>query len=320
MTSTSLITTPFGFASTASDVIAGLDLSGTRAIVTGGSSGIGFETTRALAGAGAEVTLAIRDVDGGARRAAEIAAPSGSASIRVGRLDLADQRSVAAFVADWSGPLHLLVNNAGVMGLPELQLTPQGWELQFATNHLGHFALTLGLRTALAAAGNARIVSLSSEAHLRSPVDFDDLNFSRRPYDPFVAYGQSKTANVLFAVEATRRWASDGITANAVHPGAVLATGLARHLAPAVLADAIAAGGYDMKTPEQGAATSVFVATSPQLEGVGGRYFADCNEAPVVGPGFSAAPRGLGVADYALDPGNADRLWELSLKLLGRKP
>jgi NAD(P)-dependent dehydrogenase (short-subunit alcohol dehydrogenase family) len=210
----------------------------------------------------------------------------------------------------------MLVNNAGVL-LPDLQRTREGWELQFATNHLGHFALTLGLHDALAAAGAARVVAVSSEAHLRAPLDFDDLNFVSRPYDAMLAYGQSKTANALFAVEATRRWHHAGITANAVHPGAV-ETGLARHLDGAALADALAKGGYDIKTPQQGAATSVLVATSPQLEGIGGRYFADCNETPVVGPDFSSAPRGFGVAPYALDRDNARRLWEMSLDLIDR--
>jgi NAD(P)-dependent dehydrogenase (short-subunit alcohol dehydrogenase family) len=199
--------------------------------------------------------------------------------------------------------------------LPELQRTPDGWEMQFATNHLGHFALALGLHDALAAAGAARIVAVSSEAHLRAPLDFGDLHFVWHPYDGMLAYGRSKTANALFAVEATRRWRDDGITANAVHPGAV-ETGLARHLDPVALANALAEGGYDIKTPEQGAATIVLVATSPQLEGIGGRYFADCNEAPVVGPDFVSAPRGFGVAPYALDPDGARRLWDISLELI----
>jgi NAD(P)-dependent dehydrogenase (short-subunit alcohol dehydrogenase family) len=294
-------------------VVAGIDLSGTCAIVTGASSGIGVETARALAGAGAHVTLAVRNTEAGDRVAADL-----EGDVRVARVDLADQASVAAFTADWHEPLHLLINNAGVMGLPELQRTPEGWEMQFATNHMGHFALALGLHGALAAAGNARIVSLSSEAHLRAPVVFEDIHFTERPYDPWLAYGQSKTANVLFAVEATRRWAADGITANAVHPGAVQASRLARHLDAAVLAELLASGGYDLKTLEQGAATSVLVATSPQLEGVGGRYFVDCNEAPIVGPGFSAAPRGFGVATYALDPVNARRLWDISLGMIRR--
>ena len=167
---TALITTPFGFDSTAAEVAAGIDLSGRRAIVTGASSGIGIETARALAGAGADVTLAVRDTHAGERIAADITATTGTPVVQIGRLDLADQASVAAFVAGWSGPLHILVNNAGVL-LTERRLTPDGVELQFATNHLGHFALSLGLHDALAAAGDARVVALSSEAHLRAPLD-----------------------------------------------------------------------------------------------------------------------------------------------------
>jgi NAD(P)-dependent dehydrogenase (short-subunit alcohol dehydrogenase family) len=328
-TTTNLITTPFGFDSTAAEVIAGIDLSGTRAIVTGGSSGIGVETARALASAGAEVTLAVRDTDAGERTAASITASTDNADVRVGRLDLADQASVASFVSEWDGPLHLLVNNAGVMALQELTLTPEGWELQFATNHLGHFALALGLHDALASAGDARIVSLSSRGHLRSPVVFEDINFSSRPYDPWLGYGQSKTANVLFAVEATRRWAADGITANAVHPGAIAETNLSRHMNPEELAALRESGTFRFKTIEQGAATSVLVATTPQLEGIGGRYFEDCNEAPVLDPtspetsshnpgSYRPMQQGV-VAAYALDPENASRLWDVSLAMLGRQ-
>jgi NAD(P)-dependent dehydrogenase (short-subunit alcohol dehydrogenase family) len=313
--STTRIQTPFGFDSTAAEVIEGIDLSGKRAIVTGGSSGIGVETARALASAGADVTLAVRDTDAGDRTAAEITASTGSTAIHVGRLDLADQASVAAFAASWHGPLHLLINNAGVMALPDLRLSPEGWELQFATNHIGHFALTLGLHDALAAAGDARIVSLSSRGHLRSPVIFDDLNFTSRPYDPWLAYGQSKTANVLLAVEATRRWSGDSIMANAVHPGAIAETNLSRHMDPEALAALRRSGLFKYKTTEQGAATSVLVATSPQLAGIGGRYFEDCNEAAVLDPVRSDA--GSGVAAYAVDPANAQRLWDLSLELLG---
>jgi NAD(P)-dependent dehydrogenase (short-subunit alcohol dehydrogenase family) len=249
--------------------------------------GIGVETARALAGADAEVTLAVRDADAGERTAADIASTTGNTDVHVGRLDLADRASVGAFADAWIGPLDLLVNNAGVMAPPELQVTPDGLEMQFATNHLGHFALALGLHEALAAASQARIVSVSSRGHPRalsdrehprSPLVFDDLNFTSRPYDPWLAYAQSKTANVLFAVEATRRWEGDGITANAVHPGAIAGTNLSRHMEPKVLADLRASGGFTYKTIEQGAATSVLVATSPQLEGIGGRYFEDCNE------------------------------------------
>jgi NAD(P)-dependent dehydrogenase (short-subunit alcohol dehydrogenase family) len=270
------------------------------------------ETARALAGAAAEVTLAVRNTDAGERTAADIRASTGNPAVDVGRLDLADQASVAAFVESRRGALHLLINNAGVMALPDLQLTPEGWEMQFATNHLGHFALAVGLHDALAAAGDARSVALSSRAHLRSPVIFEDLNFARRPYDPRLAYGQSKTADVLFAVEASRRWAGDGITANAVHPGGI-DTNLSRHMRPEELAR-IRASGLRFKTVEQGAATSVLVATSPQLEAVGGRYFEDCNEAPVLDAPDESS--GSGVAAYAVDPANAERLWEVSERLL----
>jgi NAD(P)-dependent dehydrogenase (short-subunit alcohol dehydrogenase family) len=306
-----LITTPFGFDSTAADVIYGIDLSGKRAIVTGGSSGIGIETARALAGAGADVTLAVRDAEAGDRIAAEITDRTGNASVHVRPLDLADLGSVADFAANWSGALDLLVNNAGVMALPGLQQTPDGWEMQFATNHLGHFALAVGLHPWLADADGARIVSLSSRGHLRSPVVFDDINFSSRPYDPWLAYGQSKTANVLFAVEATRRWAGDGIFANGVHPGAIAATNLSRHMDPEDLAALRASAAFRYKSIEQGAATSVLVATSPQLEDIGGRYFEDCHEAGIVDPN-PADPPMAGVAAYALDPDNARRLWEVS--------
>jgi NAD(P)-dependent dehydrogenase (short-subunit alcohol dehydrogenase family) len=321
-TSPDRIQTPFGFDSTAAEVIEGIDLSGKRAIVTGGSSGIGVETARALSGAGAEVTIAVRDTGAGDRTATDITATTGN-PVHVGRLDLADQASVATFVADWTGPLDLLINNAGVM-VPALQRTSEGWEMQFAINHLGHFGLNLGLHDALAAAGDARIVSVSSAGHRRSPVIFDDLNFTSRAYDPGLAYGQSKTANVLFAVEATHRWGSEGITANAVQPGPVAATGLNRHLGPDAVAAVQASAPYAQaldsstgryKTVEQGAATSVLVATSPQLDGIGGRYFEDCNQARLLDPD-SPETTIYGVADYALDPINANRLWELSLQLL----
>jgi NAD(P)-dependent dehydrogenase (short-subunit alcohol dehydrogenase family) len=320
MTTTSeLIRTPFGFASTAAEVAEGIDLAGKRAIVTGAASGIGVETARALAGAGAGVTLAVRDVEAGARVAADITASTGNADVAVGKLDLADRASVDAFAAAWEGPLHILVNNAGVMAIQQLELTPEGYEMQFATNHLGHFALALGLHDALAADGNARIVSVSSSGHQRSPVIFEDLHFAFRPYEPFLAYGQSKTANVLFAVEATRRWADDGITANALMPGGI-ETNLQRHVDPDYMEQARARYGPQIrfKTVEQGAATSVLLAVSPQLEGVGGRYFEDCNEAEVLtkrGEGPSALS---GVAWFALDEAIAERLWEESLRMLAR--
>ncbi len=214
-------TTRYGFETTSNEVADGVDLTGKRAIVTGGASGIGAETARALASAGAEVILAVRDVDSGTQVAEDIIAKTGNAQVTAAPLELTDRKSVANFVDGWRGPLHILVNNAGIMALPELHRTPEGWELQFATNHLGHFNLALGLHGALATAGGARVVSVSSNAHRMSPVVFDDIHFERRPYDPWLAYGQSKTANVLFAVEAAKRWAPDGIIANAVMPGGI---------------------------------------------------------------------------------------------------
>jgi NAD(P)-dependent dehydrogenase (short-subunit alcohol dehydrogenase family) len=309
-----LITTPFGAESTAAEVAADVDLAGKRMIVTGGASGIGVETTRALAGRGAEVTIAVRDIDQGERVAAEI-----DGDVRVAPLELTDLGSVRAFVDAWDGPLDVLVNNAGVMAIQQLELTPSGLERQFATNHVGHFALAVGLHEALAAAGSARIVSVSSRGHLSSPVVFEDINFERREYTPFGAYGQSKTANVLFAVGATERWAGDGITANSLMPGGI-ATPLQRHLPADWVAQRLkqaedAGTPVKMKTPEQGAATSVLLAVSPQLDGVGGRYFEDCNEASVLRDDELAGAT-AGVAAYALDRSDADRLWDLSLSLI----
>ncbi|MEW2381924.1 SDR family NAD(P)-dependent oxidoreductase [Micromonospora sp. NPDC047707] len=313
MTTSTPVSTPFTAESTALEVIQGIDLTGRRAVVTGGGSGIGVDTARALASAGADVTIAVRNLDQGRRAADDITRTTGNDRILVAPLDLADPASVAAFVATWDGPLHILVNNAGVMASPEMR-TPQGWELQFATNHLGHFVLATGLHRALAAAGGARVVSVSSAAHLRSPVVFEDIHFHDRPYEPWAAYGQSKTANVLFAVEATRRWADDGILTNALMPGAIR-TNLQRHITEEELARLRAASGGPAapawKTVEQGAATSVLVATSPLLDGVGGRYFEDCQEAGPNQPGTRT-----GYAPYALDPEAAQRLWEVSEETL----
>ncbi|MFF9458644.1 SDR family NAD(P)-dependent oxidoreductase [Streptomyces flaveolus] len=299
------ITTPFGFSSTAEEVADGIDLTGKRVVITGATSGIGVEAARVLAGTGADVTLAVRNTAAGGKTASDITAATGNKALHVARLDVSDRQSVESFVKEWDGPLHLLVNNAGIMATPTLERTPEGWEGQFATNHLGHFALATGLHGNLAAEG-ARIVVVASSGHLISPVVFDDINFRFRPYDPLMAYGQSKTATVQFAVAATRRWAADGITANALMPGAI-ATNLQRHT-----------GGLKTpeerrKTPQQGASTTVLLATSPLLEGIGGRYFEDNNEAEIV---YDGNGWGSGVAAYALDTDNADRLWDASQRLL----
>jgi NAD(P)-dependent dehydrogenase (short-subunit alcohol dehydrogenase family) len=310
------LTTPFGKDTTAAQVLDGIDLGGKRVVVTGGASGIGIETARALAGAGAEVTLAVRNTTSGEDAAADIRASTGNDAVFVGHIDLTDRPSLTAFAEQWRGPLHAFVGNAGVMATPETR-TPEGWELQFANNHLGHWFLATALRGALADAQGARIVSLSSTGHHRSPVVFDDIMFERRPYDPWSAYGQSKTANVLFAVGASTRWAGDGITANAVHPGGIM-TNLQRHMPDQEIRDR---GWVDdegrpnpgFKSPEQGAATSVLVAGSPLVDGVTGRYFEDVNEAV---PASDDNP-GVGVKAYALDPDQADRLWAVTESLVG---
>lgn len=309
-----LISTGFGVTTTADEVVTGVDLTGRRAVVTGAASGIGVETARSLARAGAEVTLAVRDTGAGERVARDIADTTGNEQVRVARLDLVDRATIGAFAGAWDGPLDLLVNNAGIMASP-LARTPEGWESQFATNHVGHMALALGLHEALAAAGAARIVSVSSSGHLNSPVVFEDLHFERRPYEPWAAYGQSKTANVLFAVEATRRWAGDGIVANALMPGGIM-TNLQRHVPQSTKDDwakMIETGRFTPKTPQQGAATTLVAAVAPEFAGTGGHYLEDCNEAPTVA---NDAQVQAGVREWALDPAQAQRLWDVTLGLL----
>jgi NAD(P)-dependent dehydrogenase (short-subunit alcohol dehydrogenase family) len=309
----------FNASSTAAEVLEGVDLTGRRAVVTGASSGIGTETTRALAAAGADVTLAVRNVEAGERVAEVLRAGlgAGAGKLQVMRLDLADLGTVRAFGAAWSGPLHILVNNAGVMAPPKLARSPQGWESQFAINHMGHFALAMQLHGALAAARGARVVVIASIGHQFSPVVFDDLHYLFRPFDPWTSYGQSKCANILFAVGAAKLWAQDCITANALMPGNVGETALSRNI-PADLLSAIASGqaGFALPTPKtipQGAATSALLAGSPLVAGLSGRYFEDCAEAPVVP---DRGDRTSGVATYALDQDNAARLWRVSEELL----
>lgn len=304
------IVTQFAWDSTAAEVVDGIDVAGKRMVVTGGASGIGVETARALAAAGAEVTIAARDLSAAQRVADDIAATTGN-KVAIGHLDLTDVTSARSFAAGWDGPLNVLINNAGVMASPETRLA-NGWELQFATNHLGHAALTFGLHDALAAAGNARVVNLSSTGHMFSDIVWDDINFEHRPYDPWSAYGQSKTANILFSLGITKHWAADGTTSNACHPGSIQ-TNLQRHVDSEELARlrAAAVNPSPMKTPQQGASTSVLLATSPLLEGIGGRYFEDCNESEEHVP-----PNRSGYLPHALDPTSAERLWELTQELL----
>jgi NAD(P)-dependent dehydrogenase (short-subunit alcohol dehydrogenase family) len=317
-TAQSPIGSGFGAASTAAEVIAGRDLGGKVAIVTGGSAGVGLETTRALLSAGASVVIPARDL---AKAEAGVA---GLERVEVLPMELSDPASIdrfAAAVLARHPAIHILINNAGIMALP-LERDARGYELQFATNHLGHFQLTARLWPALVAARGARVVELSSRGHQRSGVDFDDWNFERRPYERWVAYGQSKTANALFAVGLDARGKSAGVRAFSVHPGGIV-TGLAKFMtdeererSPHFDADGkpVIDPERNMKTPEQGAATSIWCATSPQLDGRGGVYCENCD----ISPATSAdSTEQLGVRPWAMDPVAADKLWTLSETLTG---
>ncbi len=307
----------FGPTTTTEEVLEGIDLTGRTALVTGGSSGLGKETSRALAAHGALVILTARDVPKGEAVAAEIRSSTGNPKVSVEELELGSLASVRAFaerVLAKHPRLDLLINNAGVMACPQAQ-TSDGFELQFGSNHLGHFLMTCLLVPALRRGTAPRVVSLSSRGHHMSPVVFEDIAFEQRPYDKWQSYGQAKTANVLFAVGLEKRLGASGIHANAVHPGAIL-TELGRHLQPEDLVFLQSrAKGMQFKSVEQGAATSVYTATAPDLAGRGGLYLEDCHVAPV-----NDAPDALeGVKSYAIDGANAERLWALSEQLVGAR-
>jgi NAD(P)-dependent dehydrogenase (short-subunit alcohol dehydrogenase family) len=272
MTNGTAITTPFGSESTAAEVAQGIDLHGKRAIVTGGSSGIGVETARALVGAGAEVTLAVRDTEAGDRVAADIGATTGDGAVQVAALDLADQEMVAAFVANWTEPLHVLINNAGVAG--RRGLTSDGFELAFGVNHLGHFALTMALLDRLTASAPARVVTVSSDSHYQARgIDFTALRRRTTGLTGMGAYAVSKLCNVLFAQELARRLGDSGVTTYALHPG-VVASDIWRRV-PRPVRPLLTAR---MLTTEQGAATSLHCATSADLAAHSGRFYDDCRE------------------------------------------
>lgn len=316
------ITSPFGAKSTAREVVAGHDLSGKAAIVTGAATGIGVETARALAEAGAEVIIAARKPELGEEIANQINEEVGMKRVSFGMLDLSSLEAVRHFAHRWGDRrLNLLINNAGVMACP-LARTADGLEMQIGTNHFGHFLLSVLLAPNLvdgaAHSGHrSRLVSLSSIGHRRSAVNFEDPNYLTRPYDKWEAYGQAKTANSLFAVGFDKRFRDKGVNANAVMPGGIM-TPLQRHLP---IEEQRALGWLDendqpregFKTTEQGAATSVWAAVGDELDGIGGLYLEDCNQAVA----WSKDAPWVGVMPHALDPEAADRLWDLSVETTG---
>ena len=318
-----------GRTATAAEMIAGHDLTGRQTIVTGGYSGVGYETARALAGAGAAVVIAGRDHGKGADAVTRLRAATGNEQIVFSHLDLSSLASVNEWARRYAAggePVHVLVNNAGVMWPPERR-TGDGLESHLAINHLAHFALTLGLLPCLQAAGDARVISLTSSGHRRSDIHYEDPNYDRRPYDPSEAYGQSKTANALFVVGFTARFAGPHLTANAVMPGSIR-TDLTRNLSQ----DEFRARGWTdaegndlrdgWKTSEQGAATTIWAAVAPELQGVSGKYLEDCAIAtPLAGAGGPLGGHDPSTVrghyqSYALDPQNAERLWALSERLI----
>ncbi|WP_186132116.1 SDR family NAD(P)-dependent oxidoreductase [Burkholderia gladioli] len=318
----------FGAASTVDEVIAGIDLSGAAAVVTGGYSGLGLETVRVLREAGARVIVPARDVERARSALAGIDA-------QVRAMDLLDPASIAAFAASVAADtpaLRILVNSAGIMAVPELRRDARGYEIQFATNHLGHFQLTTALLPLLRAARGARVVSVSSLGHRYADVSLDDPNFERRDYHPFSAYGQSKTANILFAVELDRREREHGVRAFSLHPGSIVETGLGKHVTREQLIEAgvldaqgqpIRDPSRQLKTVGQGAATQVWCATSPKLDGLGGLYCENVDVAPLRDESpreieLADAMRIRGVSPYAVDPVHAGALWTLSEQLLAR--
>ena len=317
----------FGPASTTDDVIKGIDLAGKTAIVTGGYAGLGLETTRTLASAGASVIVPSRDVDKAARALRDIP------HVTVAPLDLLDPQSIDRFVnvfLDSGRTLETLVNSAGIMGLPELTCDSRGYEYHFATNHLGHFQLTSGLLPALRAAGNARVVCVSAWAHRLSDVIFDDPHFKHRAYQPMLGYAQSKTANILMSIGLDMRERVNGVRAFSLHPGSIL-TDLGRHFSQEQRrafgvsdqnGNRIIDPTKQLKTVEQGAATQVWCATSPMLDGMGGLYCENVEVARVVPPNERSgwarddSTRKVGVMPHAIDPVSAIRLWALSEALI----
>ncbi|WP_299322962.1 oxidoreductase [Parasphingopyxis sp.] len=311
----------FGAETTADEVLDGTDLGGKLAFITGGASGLGAETARALASRGAAIIIAARDVDKGEEAAQSIRDAVDGAQVEVIALDLTSLDSIRSCAEEFLAShdrLDLLINNAGVMACPKMQ-TADGFEMQFGTNHVGHFLLTNLLSPTLIAAAPSRVVNLSSRGHHRDSVHFDDLHFADRDYDKWQAYGQSKTANVLFTVGLDKRLREQGVRSYAVHPGGIV-TNLGRHLNDEDVQFLMAqmqkhsGGKATLKTIPQGAATSCYAATAPELDGEGGVYLEDCHVAAQDNEDMTG-----GVRSYAIDPDNAEKLWAVSEKLVGEK-
>lgn len=309
----------FGETTTADEVITGRNLTGKVVVITGGHSGIGLETTRVLSNVGARIVIGARDV----KRAREAA--SQIKNVEVYELDLAQSASVDEFARKYRGSFkhcNILINNAGIMATPLLR-NSEGYEMQFATNHLGHFRLTACLWAELCESGG-RVVTLSSLGHRFSGIIFDDPNFLHHPYEKWIAYGQSKTANSLFSVHLDKLGRELGIRAFAVHPGRIISTNLSRFMSDEEKAKALKSAPTGdprfvpsfVKSIAQGAATTVWAATSPQLNGMGGVYCANCDISPLVP---DAAEETDGVRRWAIDPSMAEQLWQLSERLCGIK-
>jgi NAD(P)-dependent dehydrogenase (short-subunit alcohol dehydrogenase family) len=310
----------FNAETTADEVVKGLDLTGKTIVVTGSSAGLGAETARVLAKAGAEVVLVARNAEKNAKVAAEIRAETPNAKLAQVTMDLADLGSVrraAKEILATHPKIHALINNAGFVGGPRI-ITPEGAELHFAANHIGPFLFTNLLFPALKAAAPSRVLVLSSNGHRMPGFEFDDLNFDNREYNHWTAYSQSKRANVLHAVGLAKRLAGTGVTANAVHPG-VIRTEVFRDVAAAeeqMVTGWAEANGSPLKSVPQGAATQVWGAVSPELEGVTGIYLEDVQIAKHIPSDVLSA---LGVIEEALDQESADRLWGISEKIVGEK-
>lgn len=307
----------FGHDTTTDEVLDGIDLSGKKFLVTGASGGLGAETARALASKGASVVITARDLAKAGAAVDAIKSSTGNDDISIEELELGSLASIRSFGERWNGAhdhLDVLINNAGVMACPQ-GATDDGFERQFGTNHLGHFLLTGLVAPTLVANGSGRIVNLSSRGHQIDDVHLDDPNFEDREYEKWTAYGQAKTANVLHAVELDRRLGGRGVHAFSVHPGVIM-TDLARHMEPAdfeTLQSRNPGGTMTFKSVEAGAATSVYGATAPELEGHGGAYLEDCGIAPI----DAESPDG-GVRPYAVDADRAQQLWTLSEQLIGQ--